>query len=146
MEVFRLSRVGGVTRQEEIDRFRNDPDCSVLLANPAAMSEGVSLHQVCNEAVYVDRTFNAGQFLQSQDRIHRLGLQSDVTTSITILQTLGTVDQIVDSRLASKVRVLASLMTDASLPTMTLPDEDDYGPAVDSDADIEALLRHLSGE
>ena len=58
----------------------------------------------------------------------------------------GTVDQIVDSRLASKVTVLASLMTDASLPTMALPDEDDYGPAVDSDADIEELLRHLSGE
>ena len=134
----------GVTRQEEIDRFRNDPECSVLLANPAAMSEGVSLHQVCNSAVYVDRTFNAGQFLQSQDRIHRLGLLPGVTTKITILQTLGTIDQVVDNRLASKVAVLASLMTDADLPTMALPDEDDYGPAVEAGADIDEILRHLS--
>ena len=122
----------GNTRQSEIDRFRNDPDCSVLLANPAAMSEGVSLHQVCNSAIYVDRTFNAGQFLQSQDRIHRLGLPPGVETSITILQTDGTIDEIVNDRLSGKVDALATLMTDPGLPTMTLPDEDDYGGAVDS--------------
>ena len=31
-----------------------------------------------NHAIYLDRTFNAGHFLQSQDRIHRLGLGDDV--------------------------------------------------------------------
>ena len=44
----------------------------VLVANPAAAAESISLHEHCNHALYLDRTYNAGQFLQSQDRIHRL--------------------------------------------------------------------------
>ena len=55
-------------------------DCWVLIANPAAMSEGISLHHECHDAVYVDRTFNAGQYLQSIDRIHRLGLEPGTET------------------------------------------------------------------
>ena len=64
---------GGVRdRQEELTRFRSDDNCHVLLANPAAVGEGISLHHVCHDAIYLERTFNAGQYLQSVDRIHRL--------------------------------------------------------------------------
>ena len=133
----------GPSRQEELDRFRRDPDCWVLLANPAAMSEGVSLHRECNSAVYVDRTFNAGQFLQSQDRIHRLGLPDGVDTTIRILVAPGTVDEVVNTRLAEKIENLGALMQDPGLPAMSLPDEDDYGPPIDSQKDIAELFQHL---
>src|SRR5690606_9264712 len=73
------------TREQELHRFRTDPDCMILLANPAATSEGISLHDVCHDAIYLDRTFNAGQYLQSVDRIHRLGLPPDAETRITFL-------------------------------------------------------------
>ena len=46
---------------------------AVLLANPQAMSEGISLHLECHDAIWLDRTYNAGQYLQGIDRIHRLG-------------------------------------------------------------------------
>ena len=131
------------SRQEELDRFRNDPDCCVLLANPAAMSEGVNLHRECHSAVYIDRTFNAGQFLQSQDRIHRLGLPDDVDTTITILVAPGTVDEVVNTRLAEKIENLGALMQDPGLSAMSLPDEDDYGPPTDSHKDIAELFKHL---
>ena len=131
------------SRQEELDRFRNDPDCWVLLANPAAMSEGVSLHRECNAAVYVDRTFNAGQFLQSQDRIHRLGLPEGMNTTITILVTPETIDEMVNTRLTEKIENLAALMQDPGLPAMSLPDEEDYGLPMDSDRDISELFEHL---
>ena len=78
-----------LTRESELQRFREDPSCMILLANPAAMSEGVSLHQVCHDAIYVDRTFNAGQHLQSIDRIHRLGLPPDTETNLTFLVNHG---------------------------------------------------------
>ena len=133
------------TRDEEIARFRNDSECWVLLANPAAMAEGISLHRECNHAVYIDRTFNAGQFLQSQDRIHRLGLPVGVNTTITILMSVGTVDEIVDRRVEEKVRTLSALMQDQGLPEMTLPDEDNYGPPIDNDVDLEELFSHLRG-
>lgn len=44
---------GGISRETEIARFRKDDACRVLLANPAAMSEGMSLHQECHDAVYL---------------------------------------------------------------------------------------------
>lgn len=135
-----------VTREDELRRFREDPDCLVLLANPAAMSEGVSLHKVCHDAVYVDRTFNAGHFLQSVDRIHRLGLSPDVQTTLMFLMTDGTIDRVVDSRLHAKADAMGIALNDPDLVTMALPDEEDYGAPVDSAEDMAALLAHLRRE
>lgn len=130
------------TRESALRRFRHDRDCHVLLANPAAMSEGVSLHRECHDAVYVDRTFNAGQYLQSIDRIHRLGLVPGTETRIRFLVCRETVDETVDERVRVKAQRLAQMLSDPSLVTMALPDEEDYGEWVEHD-DLDALLRHL---
>ena len=61
------------------------------------------LHRVCHHAIYLDRNFNAAQFLQSIDRIHRLGLEDSVETNVEILRSPGTIDDIVNQRLNSKV-------------------------------------------
>jgi SNF2 family DNA or RNA helicase len=114
-----------VTREGELERFRHDPRCSVLLANPAACGEGVSLHHWCHHAVYLDRTFNAGHFLQSQDRIHRLGLDKSILTRFTILISEGTIDSVVDARLREKVVALSHLMDDPGLVNVALPQPDD---------------------
>ena len=135
------------TRETELGRFR-DPEsgCMVLLANPAAMSEGVSLHHACHDAIYLDRTFNAGQYLQSLDRIHRLGLLPNQQTRITFLVTTGTVDEIVNTRVRDKATRLAEMMDDPDLTTMALPSDEDYGPAIDDTQDWAALFAHLRAE
>src|ERR1043165_9644750 len=58
------------TREGKIRAFHDDPAVQVLVANPAAASEGISLHRICHHALYLDRTFNAAHYLQSEDRIH----------------------------------------------------------------------------
>lgn len=134
------------TRERELARFRDkESGCMVLLANPAAMSEGVSLHHDTNDAVYLDRTFNAGQYLQSLDRIHRLGLDPDTETRITFLITTGTVDEVINERVREKAARLGEMLDDPDIETMALPSEDDYGSAVDVE-DLEALFRHLRGD
>lgn len=130
------------TREAELRRFREDARCQVLLANPAAMSEGVSLHHVCHDAVYLERTFNAGQYLQSLDRIHRLGLAPGTETRITFLVSAHTVDEMVDDRVRVKAARLAQMLSDPQLVTMALPDEDAYGEWIDVD-DLDALFHHL---
>ncbi|MEV6873977.1 DEAD/DEAH box helicase [Amycolatopsis sp. NPDC051128] len=136
------------TREGELKRFREDPECMVLLANPAAMSEGVSLHLDCHDAIYLDRTFNAGQYLQSIDRIHRLGLPDDVETRLTFLVTASTIDEVVDERIVIKARALSDMLDDPDLVTMALPgeDEDEYGVVLDEVGDVTAVLAHLRGE
>ncbi|MFJ4412602.1 DEAD/DEAH box helicase [Streptomyces sp. NPDC088910] len=136
---------GVVTRESELDRFRNDPNCTVLLANPAACGEGVSLHHWCHHAVYLDRTFNAGHYLQSQDRIHRIGLADDVLTRFTVLVSEGSIDEDVDGRLREKITALAKLMDDPGLVRVSLPEPDLHhdGAAIaeDDTAVIAALLK-----
>ena len=113
---------GGVRdREAELTRFRSDDDCHVLLANPAALAEGISLHYVCHDAIYLERTFNAGHYLQSVDRIHRLGLHPDTVTRVTILISTDTIDDVVDSRLREKTERLGALLQDPDLAIMALP-------------------------
>lgn len=133
------------TRERELARFKSpESGCYVLLANPAAMSEGVSLHSVCHDAVYMDRTFNAGQYLQSLDRIHRLGLSPDQETRIAVLVSRGTIDERIARRLEAKTRRLAHILDDPALLQMSLPDEDETGFVLDDDLDIEQVMEHLA--
>lgn len=133
------------TREREIARFKDpDSDCMVLLANPAAMSEGISLHSICHDAIYMDRTFNAGQYLQSLDRIHRLGLGPDEETRITVLASAGTIDERIARRVEEKTRRLAHILDDPALLQMSLPDEEDAGDVLDDELDIEQIMEHLA--
>jgi SNF2 family DNA or RNA helicase len=132
------------SRDAEVRRFKTDRNCKVLLANPAAMSEGVSLHQVCHDAVYLERTFNAGQYLQSLDRIHRLGLEVDTETRVTLLVSEGTIDERVDLRVEAKTRRLSRILADPGLTQMALPDDEDPGAFYDDEADLTELLTHLA--
>lgn len=134
------------TREKEIRRFRTDDNCMVLLANPQAMSEGISLHIECHDAIWLDRTYNAGQYLQGVDRIHRLGLKPHQETRITFLISEGTIDESVDERVALKAKRLGDMLDDPDIATMALPNDEDYGSAIDSARDVDALFKHLRGE
>ena len=136
----------GRTREQEILRFRTDENCTVLLANPAACDEGISLHRECHHAIYLDRTFNAGHFLQSQDRIHRLGLPNHTETLFTLLISEQSIDTYVDHRIRSKVAALAQLMNDPGLVQLALPDEDNRDDETNHPIfadDLGAIKRHL---
>jgi len=131
------------TRESELERFRTDHRCNVLLANPAALAEGVSLHEVCHDAVYLERTFNAGQYLQSLDRIHRLGLERGTDTNIVFLLSVGSIDEAVDARITLKAERLGAMLDDPDLVSMALPDDDDYGEIIEDVGDLTALFEHL---
>jgi len=134
------------SRQAVLRRFREDSDCHVLIANPSTIGEGVSLHDVCHDAVYLERTFNAGEYLQSVDRIHRLGLETGTVTNLTFLQSRGTIDEVVEQRLRTKVSNLGLLLSDRKLSQMSLPDDDSHEIVNDLDGeDGLVLLNYLLG-
>ncbi|GAA4538081.1 DEAD/DEAH box helicase [Amycolatopsis samaneae] len=134
---------GTLDRDDQIQTFRNDPDCSVLISNPATLGEGISLHQVCHDAVYVDRDFQAGRFLQSLDRIHRLGLAPGTETRVTILAARSTVDEVVAMRLNEKLEFMGKILDDASVQQLGDPFEEPSAIAGMDAADIDALLAHI---
>lgn len=58
-------------RNRIVTIFQSSPDLKILVANPAAAREGLTL-TAANHAIYLDRNFNLLDYLQSQDRIHRI--------------------------------------------------------------------------
>lgn len=140
------------TREGRIRLFHYDQNVRVMVANPAAASEGVSLHRVCHHAIYLDRTFNAAHYLQSLDRIHRFGLPPEQETNIEIISCSDTVDETVHERLRLKVERMADALNDSSLRVdpiaidpSDIDDAEDYSTGLTTE-DIEALLRDCSEE
>lgn len=140
------------TREGKIKLFHDDPNVMVMVANPAAAGEGVSLHRVCHHAIYLDRTFNAAHYLQSEDRIHRFGLPPDQETFIEIVECEGSVDETVRERLGFKIGRMAEALDDPSLKPDPIPidpsdieDFDEYSTGLSQD-DIQTLLRDFSKE
>ena len=140
------------TREGKIKAFHDDDNVMVMVANPAAASEGVSLHRVCHHAIYLDRTFNAAHYLQSEDRIHRFGLPPDQDTFIEIVECEGSVDETVRERLGFKIGKMAEALEDPSLRPDPIPldpsdieDYEEYSTGLAPD-DIQALLRDFGQE
>jgi SNF2 family DNA or RNA helicase len=134
---------GTADRDTEIQRFREDPDCLALLSNPATLGEGISLHHECHDAIYVDRSFAAGQFLQSLDRIHRLGLAPDTATHVTVLASRDTIDEVVEERLRIKLEFLGTILDDPAVQELAdLTEEPPIGGGLDLQ-DLQALMGHF---
>ena len=143
-----------VDRQAEIERFRHDQDCHVLVATPHTLSEGVSLHFTTTHQIHLDRTFNAGMLLQTLDRTHRLGLPPDAVCTATYLMAArrdggDTIDDVVARRLDAKVFDMAHRLNDRQLATLALPTADDTLSDIDlllgpgQADDLAVLFEHL---
>jgi SNF2 family DNA or RNA helicase len=132
------------TREGRIRRFHEDPNCSILIANPAAAGEGISLHTVCHNAIYLDRSYVSTHYLQSIDRIHRLGLPPDQETNIHIYESkapavIGSIDLSVRRRLAAKIRGLQQLLNDADLHELAF-DEENADDPTSYNVDLQDLI------
>ncbi|MEU7664587.1 DEAD/DEAH box helicase [Streptomyces lincolnensis] len=136
---------GTPDREEQLRRFREDPSCMVLISNPATLGEGISLHHVCHDAVYVDRDFMAGRYLQSLDRIHRLGLAPDAETRVTVIAARETIDEVVEVRMDQKLEFMGKILDDPTVQQLADLEEEPSVAAGLAPGDIEALLRHIGG-
>jgi len=58
-------------RHSSLSKFKKQEDVNVLVATPAAAKEGLTL-TVANHVIFYDRSFSLDDYLQAQDRIHRI--------------------------------------------------------------------------
>lgn len=138
------------SKDGNLKKFKTDPTCWVMVANPAAAAEGISLHMHCHHAIYVDRSYNATHYLQSIDRIHRLGLLPGTETNIYILRNKlpafePSIDTAVSRRLETKISNLQRLLDDEDLHQLSL-DEQLTPVAIEHDIDpldIDDLIKEI---
>lgn len=99
-------------REQQIRDFKKSAKPCVLLANPAACAESISLHKSVHDAIYLDRTFDCGQYLQSLDRLHRIGLSPDEIVTYHLLLSNNSIDETIDRRLLEKEQYMLNILED----------------------------------
>jgi superfamily II DNA or RNA helicase len=114
------------TREDIRDEFI-DPESglNVLIANPAACAESISLHKTCFNAIYYDLSYNCAQYLQSLDRIHRVGGSEVNQANYYFLQYKNSIDQDIKRSLDAKANKMYELIEkDYVIYNLDLYDED----------------------
>lgn len=134
-------------RELEIEKFKTDANYNILIANPSTLAESISLHRHCHHAIYVDRTFNGAHYMQSLERIHRVGLDPNVVTRYDILQSEHSIDQTIHDRLITKQTNMERFLNNEELKVYaTTDDEDDPSMTISDDEqedDFDAVLRDI---
>ena len=125
-----------LTRERIVREFQRE-DCpyKVIIANPFAVAESISLHKACHNAIYIERSFNAAHFVQSKDRIHRYGLKPDDETHYYFVIARDSIDETINSRLQEKERRMTEIMESMPIPLF------DNVSSEFGDEDIKALIR-----
>ena len=108
-------KIHGGMRMEErnrsVERFRSD-DYRILFATPASAKEGLTLTEA-NHVIFYDRGFSLDDYLQAQDRIHRISQTK--TCYIHNIIMLDSIDEWVDALLKAKYNAASLTQGDISL-------------------------------
>lgn len=117
-------------RHDILNRFK-EGNLQILIANPHTLAESVSLHTVCHDAIYFEYTYNLVHFLQSKDRINRLGLPEGQYTQYHIMVTKfddvngkASLDQAIYARLKDKESIMMDAIERGDLEIMPTDEED----------------------
>ena len=109
-----------VDRNKSVDKFRTD-DSKVLFATPASAKEGLTL-TMANHVVFYDRGFSLDDYLQAQDRIHRISQKKTCFVHNIIME--GSIDEWVDVLLQAKQN--AALLAQGDISLSEYQKEADY--------------------
>ena len=99
-------------RNMEVRHFIEDSECRILIATPGAAKEGLTL-TVANHAIFFDRTFSLDDYLQAQDRIHRISQTNRCLVENIVAS--GTIDIWIEELLSAKQLAAALAQGDIDL-------------------------------
>ncbi len=106
-EKLNVELINGKTDLKKRDDIKNqfnnkNSDLDIIVANPQACSESISLHKACNNAIYYDQNYNTAEFIQSMDRIHRVGGSTTEPVYYDFLHYEDSIDEQVYKRVFEK--------------------------------------------
>lgn len=118
-------KVPQAERTPILDRFRDDPNCHVLLMSYGTGSVGLNL-QFANYVFLFDRWWNPAVEDQAINRAHRIGQRHPVT--VTRFLCGNTIEQRIADVLDAKRKVFNDLLAQADKPTtMGLTEDEIFG-------------------
>lgn len=97
--VMLLGELSTEEKNENVDKFQELAECKVMVAIPAVASVGLTL-TAANNVIYLDRNFKMDEYIQSQDRIHRIGQEKKC--HIYKVLAKNTIDEYIDEIIEKK--------------------------------------------
>lgn len=136
----KVEKIIGETDLDERKNIKlefNDKNSSIdaIVATPQSCSESISLHKACRNAIYYDQSYNAAEFLQSLDRIHRVGGSEKQSVQYDFLQYNNTVDVKVYNKVFLKANRQMQIIEENNL-TFDLNDEDENWQTLYNDLEL----------
>jgi SNF2 family DNA or RNA helicase len=118
-------RIPQAERTPVLDRFRDDPDCHVLLMSYGSGSVGLNL-QFSNYVFLFDRWWNPAVEDQAINRAHRIGQRHPVT--VVRFLTEDTIEHKIAALLDQKRKVFNDLLAEAEKPAgLGLSEDEIFG-------------------
>lgn len=93
-------------RVHELERFEKDKETQFLLANKNCAGFGLNL-QFCKKIIFYSNDWDLGTRIQAEDRVHRIGQDSEVT--IIDIIAVDSLDEVIMSNLSRKRGKLGNL-------------------------------------
>ena len=121
-----IGEISQPERELTIDKFNNpnNTEFQVVIANPFSVAESISLHKGCHNAIYLERDYNCSNFLQSKDRIHRVGLDQNQITKYYYFISKDSIDEVINHRLLLKIARMEEIIND-DIPLFSRIDNND---------------------
>ena len=136
-------------RDEIIKKFKEDDGPQILVTSAASLGESVSLHKnskgktVCNNAIYLDRNFNGAQYMQSMDRIHRIGMKDDAKVKYHIILAKNTIDEVINTSLDSKWKDMLVALDDDMLDGLNIDPTPEKLNIDEFNLDYQAIVKQM---
>jgi SNF2 family DNA or RNA helicase len=128
-------------RNRSVERFRTD-EYKLLFATPASAKEGLTL-TMANHVVFYDRSFSLDDYLQAQDRIHRISQTR--TCYIHNIIANDTIDEWIDLLLEAKQNAARLSQGDITLQEYRKTSDYSFGEVVRSILQINPLEDEENG-
>lgn len=113
-------------RARSVESFKKG-DSKVLFATPQSAKEGLTL-TVANNAIFYDRGFNLDDYLQAQDRIHRISQEKEC--NIYNLMVEDSIDVWIEKLLQAKQNAAFLAQGDIDISTYTRTADYSFGDMV----------------
>lgn len=111
-------------RNRSVSTFKTCPECKILFATPQSAKEGLTL-TVANNVIFYDRGLNLDDYLQAQDRIHRISQKKDC--NIYNIMIKDSIDTWIDLLLQAKQNAAFLAQGDYKLAKYELVSNYDFG-------------------
>ena len=95
-------------RKNAMDTFKSDDNCRVAILSILAANCGLEF-QRASVCIFTEMTFTPGEMIQAEDRIHRIGQQSDSVRIIYLIAN-NSFDEHIWNMISNKIDVVSQVL------------------------------------